>query len=100
MTDLKNTDKEEIKDLITEVLSETTHEVVFHRGDEKDLVNNDRVYSNGKPVYSKTLKKLKIGDGVTHYTDLPFYMEDELKAMNAKIEALEDRITELEKGEK
>lgn len=44
----------------------------FVRGNRESLMRTNPVFRDGEPVYERDTRKLKIGDGFTPYTQLPY----------------------------
>lgn len=72
----------------------TLKDIQLKRGTSINLSNWNGVLKSGEPVFDYD-NKLKIGDGVTHYNDLPYicYNPDEIDII---VQGLDNRIIDLE----
>lgn len=49
----------------------------FRRGSTEEWKSVNPILRSGEPAWDSTLRKMKIGDGITNWKDLP-YQENEL----------------------
>ena len=52
--------------------------IQLRRGTEAEWINKNPVLVNGEPAYSIDINKLKIGDGVHHWSELEYIGTDYL----------------------
>lgn len=52
------------------------YRILFRRADATEWAANNPVLKSGEPGYERDTRRLKIGDGSTHWNQLPYLTED------------------------
>ena len=60
--------------------------IQFRRADEPEWVEVDPILRLGEPAMSMDVYKLKVGDGVRHWSEIPYLLENEMHVILEMIE--------------